>query len=99
MRPCDVSGATYDTQHGISPIDASAEAWGLCMYVWIAYGNDAAHLPIAVADSARELGAILGTTKNNIMSAWSKYNAGRIKSCRYHRVNIGSDDLALPQAN
>lgn len=67
-------------------------------YVWVAYGDDPARLPIAVADSARELGAILGTTKNNIMSAWSKYNAGRAKSCRYHRVNIGSDNLTLHPA-
>lgn len=68
-------------------------------YVWIAYNDrDPAGLPIAVADSARELAAILGTTKNSVMSAWSKYNAGRSKSCRYHRVNIGVDTISRPPA-
>ncbi len=61
-------------------------------YVWVAYDDkDPAGLPVAVADSAHELAALLGTTKNRVISAWSKYNAGRSKSCRYHRVSIGAD--------
>ena len=38
-------------------------------YIWMAVEPDEYELPIAVADTARELGEMLGTTKGNIESS------------------------------
>lgn len=57
-------------------------------YVWVAYGKDRARLPIAVADTAAELAALVGTTRNNVESLASKYRCGRIPWSRYQRVRI-----------
>lgn len=56
-------------------------------YVWIAYGQDRARLPIAVADTAGELAAQVGTTRNNVESQASKFRKG-VCTGRYQRVRI-----------
>lgn len=38
------------------------------MTIWLMVSRDTLSLPLAVADTAEELGRIVGVTKNNIMS-------------------------------
>lgn len=58
-------------------------------FVWVAYSSSWPYLPIAVADSARELARLCETGTNNIESLWSKYRTGRAKTSRYQKVYVG----------
>lgn len=58
------------------------------MYIYIAYDRKYPYLPIAVADSARELGRLVGTTKSCIHSAIFRYEQGALQRSCYQRVNI-----------
>ena len=60
-------------------------------YVWAAYAKEFPWLPVAVADSAEALVAKVGTSKNSVMSTWSRYRSGKLKHSRYHRVLVGYD--------
>lgn len=55
-------------------------------YLWVAVEADKYELPIAVADSARELGEMLGTTKHNVESFVSKNCSGRDSGRRIIRI-------------
>lgn len=57
-------------------------------HVWVAYGKDRARLPIAVADTAAELAALVGTTRNNVESQASKARCGVLRWSQYQRVKI-----------
>ena len=57
-------------------------------YVWVAYSDKPPYLPVAVADSASRLAALVGTTTNNVESCWSKYRTGKIQRSAYQRVDI-----------
>ena len=59
-------------------------------YVWVAYGKEKPHLPIAVADTSRELAEALGVSENNVRSAACKYKKGIIKRTPYMCVYVGS---------
>ena len=54
--------------------------------VWVGYSPQPPYLPIAVADTAAQLAKLMGTTKGTVYSAWSHYQAGESKTCRYHCV-------------
>lgn len=61
------------------------------MIVWLAITTDELELPIAVADTARELGKIIGKTENAIFKTVEHYKFGknkRKKICPYVRVEI-----------
>ena len=62
------------------------------MVVYVAYEKKWPHLPIAVADTPKELGMILGVNKNYILSSISNLKNGHLKNSRYHRVVIEDDD-------
>ena len=55
-------------------------------YLWLAVEADEYELPLAVADSARELAEKCGTTKHNIESFVSKQCNGRISGIKYMKV-------------
>lgn len=59
--------------------------------VYVAYSKKYPYLPIAVADTPKELGEILGVNRNNILSPISRLKSGQLKSSRYHRVEIEDD--------
>lgn len=65
------------------------QAQDLGCYVWVAYGKAPPYLPVAVADSAAELARLTGTSENCIHSTWCKFQRGRFKSSRFHRVRVG----------
>ena len=60
--------------------------------VWMMVTMDKYELPIAVADSAAELARIVGTSKNSIDSAVSRYYSGKIKTSSYRRIRISEDE-------
>lgn len=63
-------------------------------YVWVAYQKKKPHLPIAVADTARELAKILGGPYSSIESYVCKYRRGMINTEHplYMRVYIDEED-------
>ena len=61
-------------------------------YVWIAYDNSRARLPIAIAPSALQLAKIVGHSYKSIYSYWSKYRRGLVKTTKYAKVYVGGDD-------
>lgn len=58
------------------------------IYIWIAYGNKYPYLPVAAADTAEELGRIVGVTRGCIASMYSLYQHGKISESKYHKVRI-----------
>ena len=60
-------------------------------YVWVAYQSKKPYLPIAVADTARELAQVLDIPENNIVSVVSKHRHGKIKRPRYMCVHVGEE--------
>jgi len=58
-------------------------------WLWVAYQKNKPYLPVAVADTARELAAALGVPENNIVSVVSKHRHWKIKRPRYMCVYIG----------
>ena len=59
-------------------------------YIWIAVEADKYELPIAIADTARELGEMIGVDTKTVMSSEYRKNSGRDKGIRYRKVR--SDD-------
>lgn len=57
-------------------------------FIWIGYSEEPPYLPVAVADSARQLAQLMGTTKGAIYSSWCRYRAGKHQTCRYHCVPV-----------
>lgn len=62
------------------------------MVVYVAYEKVWPYLPIAVADTPKELGMILGVNKNYILSSISNLKNGHLKTSRYHRVEVEDED-------
>ena len=58
--------------------------------VWIAVTADKYQLPIAVADTARELAEMRGTTTNNVISCALKTRQGKMKP-KYLKIEIEED--------
>lgn len=59
------------------------------IYVWIAYQKHKPHLPIAIADSSRELAQKIGVDASTVRSCWEKYQSKKCKNTRYHRIKVG----------
>lgn len=56
--------------------------------IWMKVTMDEYELPVAVADSVRELSEMTGATDNNIRSSYSKYKSGQRKTCQYRKVEV-----------
>lgn len=63
------------------------------MVLWICISQDEYELPIAVADTQRELAEMVGVKKESIRTEFSKWKHGFRNSCRYRKVEI--DDPVL----
>lgn len=55
-----------------------------CYY--IAVSRDKYELPTYVAESLKELADVTGVSENNLMSMMTKFEAGKIKRCRFRKV-------------
>jgi hypothetical protein len=60
--------------------------------VWMAVSQDETRLPIAIADTARELAEIFDTNENNVKSIANKGQHGIIKKPRYIAVRIEEEE-------
>lgn len=61
-------------------------------YLWMAVEADEYELPIAVADSARELGEIFGLKKDVIMTSALRGHSGKISGRKYYKVENTEGD-------
>lgn len=55
-------------------------------YLWLCVESDEYELPLAVADTARELGEMCGTNKHNVETFVSKNSNGRKNGKKYIKV-------------
>ena len=60
--------------------------------VWMAVSKDETRLPIAIADTAKELAELFGTNESNVKSIASKGKHGNIKNPRYIAVRIDEEE-------
>jgi hypothetical protein len=58
----------------------------------MAVSQDEYRLPIAIADTAKELAEIFGTNESNVKSIASKGKHGNIKNPRYIAVEIDKEE-------
>lgn len=70
-------------------IVATGAADSKSSYVWVAYQTVKPYLPVAIADSARELAEQLGVKRITVAATVSRYRSGKIKRPRYMCVYIG----------
>ena len=61
------------------------------MVLYMAVTPDEHEFPIAVADSARELGRILGVDKCTVSCHITLANQGKIKKQKYFRIEVEDD--------
>lgn len=59
--------------------------------VYLKVSHDRYELPLAVADSVREMAEICGVPENNISSLISKYEHGVLKWTSFRKVVIPED--------
>ena len=57
-------------------------------YVWLLITTDKYELPLAIADTAVELAGMLGVSPHSIVSCYSRFTTGKLKSCKYRKVKI-----------
>lgn len=57
-------------------------------YIWVAYSKDPTFLPVAIADTVKEIARMTGTTQGGVWSAWRHYTAVEYKSSRFHKVKV-----------
>lgn len=58
------------------------------MTLWMEVTQDDLELPVIVADSVLSLARKKGVSVSTIKSALSRYRKGKIKKCRYRKVEI-----------
>ena len=56
--------------------------------IWLEVTRDKYELPVKIADSVEELAEMCGTSKNTIMSTISNWKKGRLKTCRFRKVEL-----------
>lgn len=59
-------------------------------YLWLAVTADELELPLAVADTARELGKMCGVGKSTVENCVARGRSGRIAKHKY--VKVRTDD-------
>lgn len=63
-------------------------------YLWMLVEADKYELPLAVADSARELGEMVGSNKHNVETNVCKGSNGRLSGVKYLKVlNYEDSDI------
>lgn len=62
--------------------------------IWMEVTQDEYELPVAVADTSRELAALVGVKQSTILEAWSRFQHGMYRRCKYQKVNLGEKKLS-----
>lgn len=60
--------------------------------LWLEVTQDKYELPVAVASNPYELAEMTGTTPGGIKSMVSKYKHGKVKQCRWRKVEVEDED-------
>ena len=55
-------------------------------YLWLCVTADEYELPLAVADSARELGELVGSNKHNIETFVAKGSSGKLSGRKFIKI-------------
>lgn len=66
-------------------------------HVWVAYSGKPPYLPIAVADTAKELAREVRVSVETVRTGWCKYCRGQRKRTRYHKVNFPTEGEETPK--
>lgn len=61
--------------------------------LWLEVTQDEYELPLRVADTARALAQMCGTSVNNVVSTASHYKAGRHQNTKFRSVPYYEEDL------
>lgn len=61
------------------------------MTVWILVTRDEFELPVAIADTAKELARICGVSNRTVISGALRSKSGKVKKSRYIKVEIDDD--------
>lgn len=61
-------------------------------YIWMAVEADEYELPLAVADTAKEMGEIFGVHKDSVIDSASKNRSGKITGRKFVRIERGKDE-------
>ena len=61
------------------------------MYIWMMVTRDKYELPLAIADTARELSELTGLHKTSIMKGALSYEAGS-KCSRFRKVRVDRNE-------
>lgn len=61
------------------------------MYLWLMVTTDKYELPLAVADSPRELAKLVGVSCQNIKTSIYLAKCGKIKYSKYIKVEVSND--------
>ena len=61
------------------------------MYIWMMVTRDKYELPLAIADTARELAELTGLHKTSIMKGALSYEAGS-KCSRFRKVRVDKNE-------
>ena len=61
------------------------------MTVWILVTKDEFELPVAIADTAKELARICGVSNRTVISGALRNKSGKVKKSRYIKVEIDDD--------
>lgn len=64
------------------------------MALYLAVSQDRYELPVAVADSERELECMLNLGKGTVASHISFFKSGRLKKQKYFRIEINDEEKA-----
>lgn len=60
-------------------------------YVWIAYSKEAPGIPIAIADTCKELADMVGVSRGTVMSESCRYK-NKAKHAIYAKVEVDDAD-------
>lgn len=63
-------------------------------YVWVAYDQSRARLPVAIAFTIAELSEKTGVSVKKLLTRWYNYKFGKTKTTRCAKVYIGDDEDA-----
>lgn len=61
------------------------------MTVWMLVTKDEFELPVAIADTAKELARICGVSNRTVISGALRSKSGKVKKSRYIKVEIDDD--------
>lgn len=61
---------------------------GINMAVWMMITKDEYELPLIIADTAKELAVLAGTSEDVVRSTISKFECGKRKFSKFRRVKI-----------